>query len=109
MSSRVTPIGTAINRHPDPQAESNPLDALVERERKDVIDVHRGLVRRMVRSLPTLERLVITWRFGIDCDPLSASVIAQRLNMSRKAVYNIEQRALGMLRDDPRLPSLRAA
>jgi DNA-directed RNA polymerase sigma subunit (sigma70/sigma32) len=55
-------------------------------------------IRRLVSTLPKLDRLVVTWHFGLDGHPLSRREIADRLRLSPAAVRRIETEALGHLR-----------
>jgi hypothetical protein len=57
------------------------------------------VARRMLRQLPTLERLVVRFRFGIDgTSPLSQRDVAARLGISRRTAQSLEYRALEKLK-----------
>ena len=65
-------------------------------------------VRLLLRQLPQLERSVLAWRFGFGSIELSHRAIASRLGVSVGTAWNIEQRALAMLRRRWRPPPMAA-
>jgi RNA polymerase sporulation-specific sigma factor len=83
-------IGESLKYVPDPDGDLH--DAVVTR-----LDAAR--VRRLLGSLPPLERRVVIWRFGLAGGPtLSHRRIAERLGMAPSAVRTIEKYALNALR-----------
>lgn len=50
-------------------------------------EVVRLAVRRIIRTLPPIERRVICWLYGIGCTPLDPVEVADRLNMSVEQVW----------------------
>jgi DNA-directed RNA polymerase sigma subunit (sigma70/sigma32) len=73
---------------PDPETQEQ---AIVNRE--------RARRRRELLARPPLERRVLSWRYGLaDGGELSVRQVARRLNTSVGSAWNIEQRALQMLR-----------
>jgi RNA polymerase sigma factor (sigma-70 family) len=63
-----------------------------------VINIEAARVRRQIRRLPTIERRVIRWRYGIECDKLTVREIAARMGIGKSTVSDIEARALDRLR-----------
>lgn len=72
-------------------------------------DVHRGAVinievarlRRALNRLPRLERRVLEHRYGLSgTEELSTREIARQLGIPRSTVWDTEQRALELLRQD---------
>lgn len=94
---------------PDPDPSTDPWASLGADRDESVTDIRDARVRRMVRRLPVRERLVIEWRFGFAGPVVSCSEIARRLGVTRRAVYQIECRALDRLRDADDVQLLRAA
>lgn len=80
-----------------PVAGRDPADVVVSRENVGVDAVG---VRRMLRTLPRLEAAVMRLRYGIGGEPITQEQTAARLGMCRKTVYNVEQRALGDMRQE---------
>jgi DNA-directed RNA polymerase specialized sigma subunit len=74
---------------PDPLAEV----------REDVAQIGAARVRRLVADLPKLQRLVVTWLFGLEGLTLTRREIAARLRLSPAAVRRLEAEALQVLRD----------
>ena len=72
----------------------------------DPVDVHDEVASRLaaselrahVRSLPSLERVVIAARYGLAGPMLSRSTIARQLRVDDDVVLNVERRALRWLR-----------
>jgi DNA-directed RNA polymerase specialized sigma24 family protein len=93
--SKIQPLpavkaGQTLHDIPDPDGDV--YERVIER-----IDAAR--IRRHVRALPALEQRVITWKYGIGgVEPLSCRQIARRLGVSTGTAWNIEQRALAILR-----------
>lgn len=54
----------------------------------------RLAVRRIVKTLPPIERRVICWLYGIGCVPLDPAEVADRLNMSVEQVWRHVSRAV---------------
>ena len=66
-----------------------------------VISIERARLRRALRQLPKLERRILQHRYGLDGVPeLSTRQIAQQLGIPRSTVWDTEQRALELLRQD---------
>ena len=63
-----------------------------------VTNIEAARVRRLVRTLPALERRVVVARFGLAGPALSCRETAVRLGLSRTGVSRIERRALNRLR-----------
>lgn len=72
-------------------------------------DVHQGAVisievarlRRALKRLPRLERRVLEHRYGLGgTQELSTRQIARELGIPRSTVWDTEQRALELLRQD---------
>ena len=62
--------------------------------------IEAARVRRMVRSLPVIERHVIAWRYGLAGEPLTVRDVAARLGISKSTVADIEARALERMRGE---------
>ena len=68
--------------------------------RGDVVaQIGAARVRRVVADLPKLQRLVVTWLFGLEGLTLTRREIAARLRLSPAAVRRLEAEALQVLRD----------
>ena len=66
-----------------------------------VSSLHHARLRRALRKLPALERRVLEYRFGLDNgEEHTNREVAKRLSISAGRAWYIEQRALGLLRDD---------
>jgi RNA polymerase sporulation-specific sigma factor len=64
-----------------------------------VSSIEAARVRRMVRTLPVLERHVIAWRYGLAGQPpLTVREVAARLGIGKSTVADIEARALSRMR-----------
>lgn len=73
--------------------------ANVEEAAEAHLEVDR--LRQALRRLPQRERQVVCWRHGIGGSrELSVRQIAKRLDVPRSTVWDIEQRALNLLRAD---------
>jgi RNA polymerase sigma factor (sigma-70 family) len=91
---------------PAPGLEDVELEDLVRDE--STADPTRGLERgeqaealaELLESLPSRERQVIDWRFGLSGgeEPSTLGEIGQRLGLSRERVRQIEAAALSRLR-----------
>lgn len=95
MVSTLLPEILALQSGQDPHDVADP--------RVDVADeacaaVEAAELRRTLGGLPSRERDVLSSRFGIGQKPRSHRAIASELDLSVGTVWNIEQRALTMLR-----------
>lgn len=54
-------------------------------------------VRRYLRELHPLERRVLRWLLGIDCEALDAAEIAERMNMTVDQVWRSVDRAAAQI------------
>lgn len=60
--------------------------------------VEAGRLRQLVAALPRRERLLITWRYGLDgAAPRTQQQVAARLGVSRSYVSRLEKRVIGQL------------
>lgn len=64
----------------------------------EVVSIRDLRLHRLVRQLPPLERRVIRWYFGLDCEELNTCQIAERMGTSRQYVSKVKNRALARLR-----------
>lgn len=63
--------------------------------------LHHARLARALRRLPALERRVLEYRFGLhDGKEHTNREVANRLSISAGRAWYLEQRALGLLRDD---------
>ncbi|SRR5581483_4270761 len=76
----------------------NLRDRDVDVEETAIASIEAARVRRFVRALPEIERRVIRWRYGLGCPELSFQEIADRLGMGKTTVFDVERRAIEMLR-----------
>lgn len=83
---------------PAGQTYAQVADPEVDVHEAAVASIEAARVRRFIDWLPEIERRVIRWRYGIDCDQLTLREIAGRLGMGKSTVGDIEQRALARLR-----------
>ena len=74
---------------PDPDADV---------EERVISEIEAARIRRLVASLPKLDRLVIAWHYGLDGRALSRREIAERLRLRPAAVRRIEAEGLRHLR-----------
>ncbi len=63
-------------------------------------DLYAARLRRSLKSLPMLDRRVISWRFGLDGITLSRREIGKRLRLTTASVAVIEEAALETLRTE---------
>jgi RNA polymerase sigma factor (sigma-70 family) len=83
------PAGSSLDQLPDPDVDV--CDAVVA-------NLEAARIRRLVAQLPPAERAVIRWRYGLGGDRLTHREIAARLGISVGGAWNLEQRALELLR-----------
>jgi len=95
-----------IEAIPDADPASDPAAAYFSEEAQPEPSQVAGIeLRALVEALPRLQRLIISWRYGVgDPDamadaPLPVAVIASRLGVTRQSVYNLERQALRLLCD----------
>jgi DNA-directed RNA polymerase sigma subunit (sigma70/sigma32) len=55
-------------------------------------------LREFVNELPSMERQVISWLFGLFGPDVSVREVANRMRLTPEAVVRIEERALDQLR-----------
>jgi RNA polymerase primary sigma factor len=65
-----------------------------------VDSLQRLAVRRLVASLPELERRVLELRFGFDGEPASLDSIGKELAISRERVRQLEREAMARLAEE---------
>ena len=53
-----------------------------------------AFLRKIIEKLPEKEKMIIKYRFGIDCMPKTQVEIAQTFRISQSYVSRIEQRVL---------------
>jgi RNA polymerase sigma factor (sigma-70 family) len=93
----------------NPSAMADPHECLVSKMHRSEADEVPMRVRRMLRTLPHMEQTVLRLRYGFGGEALSQQEVADRLGVVRKTAYNIEQRALQMLRGHEHIDALRRA
>lgn len=82
------------SKHTPVDPEANVCDGAV-------INIEVARLRRALKRLPRLERRVLEHRYGLGgVEELSTRQIARELRIPRSTVWDAEQRALEMLRND---------
>ncbi|NJL43847.1 MAG: sigma-70 family RNA polymerase sigma factor [Nitrosarchaeum sp.] len=100
MTQRTLSLDECVDNHsggkvyeaiPDPQP--SPEDAvLVQRRLEDI--------RAALRSIPEREQIIIRYRFGLgDAEELTLDAIGKLLELSRERVRQLQNEALGQLRE----------
>jgi RNA polymerase primary sigma factor len=78
------------------QTEPSPYDALTSRK-------WNAEVHRLLTTLTPIESRIIRWRFGLDNeDELTLKEIGDKHNLSRERIRQLQEQALGKLRDQMR-------
>ena len=73
-----------------------------------VRNIEAQRVRALLAQLPSPERAVLSWRFGLGCQEMSHRAVAERLGVSVGTAWNIEQRGLALLRSYWHRPAVAA-
>jgi RNA polymerase sigma factor (sigma-70 family) len=81
-----------------PWVENTPDTRVPDPEEKLFESRMSADVRAMLTALTPMESRIIRWRFGMDSDGLTLQEIADKFNLSRERIRQIEARALGKLR-----------
>ena len=76
----------------------DPCMLLIARESAANARVDELLARRMLRSLPPIQRALLRMRFGFGGPALTQRQAAERLGLSRRTVQSYEKAAISMLR-----------
>jgi RNA polymerase sigma factor (sigma-70 family) len=81
-----------------PWVENTPDTRIPDPESKLFENRMSADVRALLTSLTPMESRIIRWRFGMDSDGLTLQEIADKFNLSRERIRQIEARALSKLR-----------
>jgi hypothetical protein len=52
------------------------------------------LLERVLRELDHHQRMLLAWRYGLGCEPLSDEIVKRRLSLSDDELFELESQAL---------------
>lgn len=86
---------------PFDETKHTAIDSKPDVHDRAVINIEVARLYRAMKRLPRLERRVIEHRYGLgEVEELSTRQIARKLGIPRSTVWDVEQRALELLRQN---------